>query len=273
MYYRSFLITKTWLSGVTILLLLIATAFLGYVLPWGQISFWGATVITNLFSAIPVVGNDLVQYLWGGYSVRDPTLKRFFTLHFILPFILLFFSLLHVFFLHERGSSNPLGLNTNSCKVPFYPYRARTDLERLLNIILFLVLFSLGGLLFFVEDPDNFNIANPLIAPPHIQPEWYFLFAYAILRSIPNKLGGVLSLVASVIIFYILPFTQFKKFKRTIFNPGGKILFWFLVRAIFILTWIGARPVEYPYILIGQTFTVVYFIFFIVSPFIESKEM
>nr|QXX99487.1 cytochrome b [Dimorphostylis asiatica] len=271
MYHNSFFMKKTWMSGVTILLMLMATAFLGYVLPWGQMSFWGATVITNLFSAIPVIGNDLVQYLWGGFSINNPTLKRFFTLHFLLPFILTFLAIIHVFFLHETGSSNPLGLTSKSMKTSFHPYSSSTDMESLISLMFYMILMCLLGSLFFVEDPDNFNPANPLMAPPHIQPEWYFLFAYAILRSIPNKLGGVISLAMSVLILYILPFTFNKKFKSSSFNPLTKVMFWILVTLVLALTWIGARPVEMPFVFIGQMLTMLYFSYFVFNTFTDSK--
>lgn len=210
--------------GVRIILMLMAISFLGYVLPWGQISFWGATVITNLVSAIPVVGGRLVEYLWGGFSVNEPTLKRFFALHFFLPFILVILTVSHIIYLHEAGSGNPLGASRGGRKIKFYPYRMVIDLEGLVVLMWVGVGVVLFGGLAFIDDPENFLPANPLLAPLHIQPEWYFLFAYAILRSIPNKLGGVVALVASVSRFYVLGGMRWVKL-RAIFVSYEKIIF------------------------------------------------
>jgi len=264
-YYGSFNFKEVWLVGVLILFLLIGTAFLGYVLPWGQISFWGATVITNLASALPVVGQEIVVWLWGGFSVRNATLTRFFTLHFLLPFVLAAIRASHLVFLHETGSSNPLGVNRNFDKRPFHPYFSVKDL---FGFFLFFLIFiyicfqapwDLG-------DPENFIPANPIVTPVHIQPEWYFLFAYAILRSIPSKLGGVLALVGSILVLAVLPFYGNIKFKSRRFLPLSKARFWVLIVLVFLLTWIGARPVEEPYILTGQTLTVLYFSYFLFLP-------
>nr|QBC73162.1 cytochrome b [Calliotropis micraulax] len=265
MYYGSYLYTHTWNVGVVLLILTMATAFLGYVLPWGQMSFWGATVITNLFSAIPYVGKDLVQWMWGGFAVDNATLVRFFSLHFLLPFVIIAMSVLHLLFLHETGSNNPLGLNSDVDKVPFHFYHTSKDL------VGFLVLLFLLGLLvlyspYLLGDPDNFVPANPLVTPVHIQPEWYFLFAYAILRSIPNKLGGVVALAMSVVILFILPFTHLGKYRSMAFYPINQILFWCFVGILFILTWIGACAVEPPYENIGRIFTVLYFFYYLISP-------
>jgi len=245
------------------------TAFLGYVLPWGQISFWGATVITNLISAIPYLGNILVQWIWGGFAVDNATLTRFFTFHFILPFIIFAIIIIHLLFLHQTGSRNPLGTNRNIDKIPFHPYYTFKDLIRILIIIFILIFLTLWNP-YLLGDPDNFIPANPLVTPIHIQPEWYFLFAYAILRSIPNKLGGVLALIISIAILYILPFTNKKKYLRTQFYPLNKILFWRLLSIIILLTWIGARPVEDPYILTGQILTITYFFYYIINPLIAK---
>ena len=264
-YFSSYSNTHVWVSGTSILLLLIATAFLGYVLPWGQISFWGATVITNLFSAIPSIGADIVFWLWGGFAVNQPTLSRFFALHFFLPFLIAGIVGVHLLFLHQKGSSNPLGLNRGVDKLLFHPYFSWKDL----------IGFAIFALIFFylctinpwlLGDPENFIPANPLVTPIHIQPEWYFLFAYAILRSIPNKLGGVIALVASVAILYILPIFKIKIFKSLRFNLRVKKLLWRLFRILFLLTWIGARPVEDPYIFIGQFTTLIYFLLFVLWP-------
>nr|YP_010990336.1 cytochrome b [Sinolapotamon palmatum]WOW98752.1 cytochrome b [Sinolapotamon palmatum] len=265
MFYGSYMIFHTWMVGVMILLMLMATAFLGYVLPWGQMSFWGATVITNLFSAIPFIGTDLVQWIWGGFSVDNATLTRFFTFHFILPFIVAAFSLIHILFLHQAGANNPLGISTQIDKIPFHPYFTFKDIVGFIILMLFLLLFSLY-FPYLLSDPDNFIPANPLVTPVHIQPEWYFLFAYAILRSIPNKLGGVIALVLSVLIIMILPFTHFSKFRSLSFYPSNQIMFWWLVSIIMLLTWIGARPVESPYILTGQILTFFYFSFYLFNP-------
>lgn len=262
LYYNSFNFHQTWLSGVSILLLTIATSFIGYVLPWGQISFWGATVITNLFSAIPLVGQDIVVWLWGGFAVDNATLNRFFSLHFLLPFLVSAIVALHLFFLHSSGSRNPLGLRLNTDKIPFHPYFILKDL---LGYFLLLIWFLY--ICFFhpwlLGDPENFIAANALVTPVHIQPEWYFLFAYAILRSIPNKLGGVVALAISVIIIYFIVFTPKKLFKGSSFSPLKKLDFWFFCVVVVLLRWVGACPVEDPYIITGQILTIIYFFFFI----------
>ena len=268
-YYGSYHFKETWRVGVVILLLLMGTAFLGYVLPWGQMSFWGATVITNLASAIPVVGNEIVLWLWGGFSVRNATLTRFFTLHFLLPFIIRALRIVHLLFLHQTGSSNPIGVNRNLDKTPFHPYFSSKDLFG------FVVFF--GALVYIcilhpwdLGDPENFIPANPIVTPVHIQPEWYFLFAYAILRSIPRKLGGVLALALSVVILIIIPWYGAISYKRRSFNPVAKFRFWVFICVVVLLTWIGARPVEAPYIETGQVLTVVYFTYFIMLPVINK---
>lgn len=266
-YYGSYNLKITWLVGTIIIFLTIATAFLGYVLPWGQISFWGATVITNLVSAIPYLGTIIVQWIWGGFAVDNATLTRFFTFHFILPFIIAAIVIIHLLFLHQTGSSNPLGLPINIDKISFHPYFSYKDLVGFLVIILLLTIITLIDP-YRLGDPDNFIPANPLVTPIHIQPEWYFLFAYAILRSIPNKLGGVISLILSIAILIILPFTQKSLIKRYQFFFFNKIIFWIYVNLVILLTWIGARPVEDPYIFIGQLLTVLYFLYFIINPFI-----
>nr|QAY82040.1 cytochrome b [Syphrea sp. REN-2018] len=268
-YYSSYKLLETWMIGVTIFFLTMATAFLGYVLPWGQMSFWGATVITNLMSAIPYLGTTLVQWIWGGFAVDNATLNRFFTFHFILPFIILAMMIIHLMFLHQTGSNNPLGTQSNLDKIPFHPYFIFKDILSAL-IILFMLTFLTLFNPYLLGDPDNFTPANPLVTPVHIQPEWYFLFAYAILRSIPNKLGGVIALVMSIAILYILPFTNDKKFLSNNFYPINKLMFWSLFSIIILLTWIGARPVEDPYILLGQILTIIYFIYFMLNPMITK---
>ena len=262
LYYGSYLYKETWTIGVVLLLLVIMTAFVGYVLPWGQISFWGATVITNLLSAVPYVGNTLVQWIWGGFSVDNATLTRFFAFHFLFPFIIAAATIIHLLFLHETGSNNPTGLNSDSDKVPFHPYFTYKDLlgfAVLLAILAALSLFSPN----LLGDPDNFTPANPLVTPPHIKPEWYFLFAYAILRSIPNKLGGVLALLFSILVLILVPFLHTSKQRSLIFRPLTQFLFWSLVADVMILTWIGGMPVEHPFVIIGQVASLLYFALFL----------
>jgi len=266
-YYGSYIFHITWTSGVIIFLTVIGTAFVGYVLPWGQMSFWGATVITGLISAVPFIGTELVQWVWGGFSVDNATLTRFFTFHFILPFIILALVIVHLMFLHQTGSNNPLGLNSNADKIPFHPYFISKDLIGYL-IVLFFITFICLNQPYTLGDPENFIPSNPLVTPIHIQPEWYFLFAYAILRSIPNKLGGVIALLLSILILLILPITNKSVTRGSQFYPLNKISFWIFSARVLILTWIGARPVEDPYILIGQITSVFYFGWFLINPLI-----
>jgi len=262
-FFSSFL-TKAmvWNTGIIMILVLIGTAFLGYVLPWGQMSFWGATVITNLLSAIPYLGKIMVEWLWGGFSINNATLTRFYSLHFILPFVLIAFVLFHLMFLHITGSSNPLGTNSNLDKISFHPFFSSKDILGFLFTLIVFIIFVLKFPL-LLGDPENFNIANPLNTPIHIQPEWYFLFAYAILRSIPNKLGGVIALLASILILGTLTLskTEFLSMKFYIFK---KMIFWVLVNNFMILTWIGANPVEAPYEIIGQCIRFVYFLNYLI---------
>nr|QDP18122.1 cytochrome b [Chrotogonus sp. TAMUIC IGC OR284] len=263
-YYGSYMLVQTWLVGVVILFLVMATAFMGYVLPWGQMSFWGATVITNLLSAIPYIGLDLVQWVWGGFAVDNATLNRFFAFHFILPFIVAAMVMIHLFFLHQTGSNNPLGLNSNIEKIPFHPYFTFKDSITFITLTFTLILLCLINP-YLLGDPDNFTPANPLVTPVHIQPEWYFLFAYAILRSIPNKLGGVIALFLSISIIIILSFYNKTPFRGIQFYPINQIMFWIMVTVVVMLTWIGKRPVEEPYILTGQILTFIYFLYFIIN--------
>nr|AIG53176.1 cytochrome b [Ctenotus spaldingi] len=272
LYYGSYMFKETWNIGVVLLLLVMATAFVGYVLPWGQMSFWGATVITNLLSAIPYIGTSLVEWTWGGFSVDNATLTRFFTFHFLLPFAIMGASMLHLLFLHETGSNNPTGLTSNTDKIPFHPYYSYKDL---LGATLFLMMLLLLALFFpnLLGDPENFTPANPLVTPPHIKPEWYFLFAYAILRSIPNKLGGVLALLFSILILMLVPALHTSKQRGNAFRPLSQILFWTLVSNIIILTWIGGQPVEDPFITIGQIASTTYFIIFLIlMPAVAKME-
>nr|UMB51030.1 cytochrome b [Pipa arrabali] len=263
-YYGSFLYKETWNIGVILLFLVMATAFVGYVLPWGQMSFWGATVITNLLSAIPYIGNVLVQWIWGGFSVDNATLTRFFAFHFLLPFLIAGTSLIHLLFLHETGSTNPTGINSNSDKIPFHPYFSFKDLLGfliLLTTLTTMAMFSPN----LLGDPDNFTPANPLITPPHIKPEWYFLFAYAILRSIPNKLGGVAALAFSILILALMPLLHTAKQRSMMFRPLTQLTFWLLVADTLTLTWIGGQPVENPFILVGQLASILYFMIFLIT--------
>nr|YP_010015757.1 cytochrome b [Gryllus bimaculatus]QOI72754.1 cytochrome b [Gryllus bimaculatus] len=264
MYYGSYNLMFTWMTGTLILFLVMAAAFMGYVLPWGQMSFWGATVITNLLSAIPYLGTNLVQWVWGGFAVDNATLTRFFTFHFMIPFIVAAFVMIHLLFLHQTGSNNPMGINSNLDKIPFHPYFTFKDIMGFLIMLMSLTILSLTNP-YLLGDPDNFTPANPLVTPIHIQPEWYFLFAYAILRSIPNKLGGVVALIASIAILFLLPFMSNNKFRSMQFYPINQMLFWTYTSIVILLTWIGARPVEEPYILTGQILTISYFMYFIIN--------
>nr|QGT34622.1 cytochrome b [Metisotoma macnamarai] len=267
MYYSSYFYADTWTVGVIILFTIMATAFMGYVLVWGQMSFWAATVITNLLSAIPYLGNTLVQWIWGGFAVDNATLTRFFTFHFLLPFLGAGLSMIHLLFLHQTGSNNPLGINSNPDKIPFHPYFSFKDIFGFMMMMWLLLSLCLINPFLF-GDTENFIPANPLVTPVHIQPEWYFLFAYAILRSIPNKLGGAMALVASIAILLILPLTQKSMIRGSQFYPINQIMFWGMVNSVMALTWIGARPAEDPYILIGQILTVMYFMYYISNPLI-----
>nr|QOL00632.1 cytochrome b [Hieroglyphus annulicornis] len=269
-YYGSYMYMHTWMIGTVILFLVMATAFMGYVLPWGQMSFWGATVITNLLSAIPYLGTDLVQWVWGGFAVDNATLNRFFTFHFVLPFVIAAMAAIHLFFLHQTGSNNPLGLNGDIEKIPFHPYFTFKDSITFVFMTSLLIMLCLINP-YLLGDPDNFVPANPLVTPVHIQPEWYFLFAYAILRSIPNKLGGVIALFLSISILMILPFYNKTPFRGIQFYPINQILFWIMVVVVCLLTWIGKRPVEEPYIMTGQILTIIYFTYFLINVHIANS--
>nr|YP_009400293.1 cytochrome b [Baizongia pistaciae]ARW70338.1 cytochrome b [Baizongia pistaciae] len=263
-YMNSFNFKMTWIMGVMLLLITMMTAFVGYVLPWGQMSFWGATVITNLLSAIPYLGNSIVIWIWGGFSINNATLTRFFSIHFILPFMIIMLTFIHLFFLHMTGSNNPLGINSNFDKIMFSPYFIIKDL---IGLIMFMWMFFILTLIFpyLLNDHNNFIMANPMITPNHIQPEWYFLFSYSILRAIPNKLGGVLALMMSILILLMLPMINNKKFLSNKFYPINKMLFWMFIMIFFMLTWIGMKPVEYPFIQMSQILTLMYFSFFYIN--------
>nr|WRQ18249.1 cytochrome b [Multinervis sp.] len=268
-YYGSYKMMKTWTMGVMILLTTMATAFLGYVLPWGQMSFWGATVITNLLSAIPYMGSMIVKWIWGGFALNNATLSRFFTLHFTLPFIILTMMIMHLMFLHETGSNNPIGLKSDMDKIPFHPYFTIKDM---MSFIITLTIMLMVNFMnpYMLADPDNFTPANPMVTPIHIQPEWYFLFAYAILRSIPNKLGGVIALFMSILILMVKPLSMKMKFIGINFYPISQMNFWMLFTVICMLTWIGANPVELPFTSTGMTLTFAYFSYFIMDPFMTK---
>ena len=265
LYYGSYSSPRelVWIVGVVILLLMILTAFIGYVLPWGQMSFWGATVITSLASAIPVVGTDITHWLWGGFSVDNATLNRFFSLHYLLPFIIAGASLVHIVALHQYGSNNPLGCSATVDKIPFYPYLLLKDL---VGWVVFAIFFS--GFIYFAPNalghPDNYIPANPMSTPAHIVPEWYFLPVYAILRSIPNKLGGVLAIGLVFVSLLVLPFINTSPIRSSSFRPLHRKLFWLLVADCLLLGWIGCQPVEDPYVLIGQIASVYFFIYFLI---------
>jgi len=259
LYYGSYVYPEVWNIGVIIYLILIGTAFLGYVLPWGQMSYWAATVITNLLSAIPWLGPTIVEWVWGGFAVGNPTLTRFFALHYLLPFVVTALVILHIFFLHLYGSSNPLGVSSNTNKVSFHYYYSVKDLYVYFVFFFVFLFFTLKYGYAFI-DAENFIPANPLVTPTHIQPEWYFLFAYAILRSIPNKLGGVLGLVLAVIVLFLFSLSTSKLlFRGTIYSPLARFTFWSLVSVFFLLTWLGSCPAESPYTEVALLSTIAYF--------------
>ena len=264
LYYGSYIYSELWNIGVLIYLILIGTAFLGYVLPWGQISYWAATVITNLLSAIPFLGKLVVEWVWGGFAVSNPTLTRFYALHYLIPFIISFLVILHIFFLHTHGRTNPLGVSSSSNKVPFHLYYSVKDLFVYFFVLFIFIIFTLKYGYNFI-DAENWIPANALVTPVHIQPEWYFLFAYAILRSIPNKLGGVLGLVAAVIILFVFPLVSSHLiFSGRIFNPLSRLLFWLVVSNFFILTWLGRCPAESPFTEVALICTISYFILILI---------
>lgn len=264
LYYGSYMFPRQllWCSGVVIFILMMATAFMGYVLPWGQMSFWGATVITNLFSAIPFVGGAIVEWLWGGFSVDNATLNRFFSLHFLVPFLIAGVTIVHLALLHEHGSNNPVGTESSVDKVPFYPYFYVKDLLAFFGLITVFATF-----VFYFPNamghPDNYIPANPMVTPSHIVPEWYFLPFYAVLRSIPDKLGGVAAMGGALVVLFTIPFINTSEIRGPQFRPLFRIAFWLLVVDFLILGWIGQKAVETPFIEIGQVATVIYFAFFL----------
>lgn len=276
LYYGSYKAPREvlWWLGLVIYLLMMATGFLGYVLPWGQMSFWGATVITNLFSAFPLVGEHIVTWLWGGFSVDNPTLNRFFPLHFVLPFVILGVVVVHVWALHSVKSNNPLGIDmkTPQDSIPFHPYYTIKDLFGIGLFLMFYLAFVFWAPNFFGE-PDNYIPANPMVTPPHIVPEWYYLPFYAILRSVPDKLGGVLLMFGAILILFVLPWLDTSKVRSCTFRPLYKwFTILFLVNA-FVLGYIGAQPAEGTMLLIGQVCTVWYFLhLLVITPVIGWLE-
>jgi ubiquinol-cytochrome c reductase cytochrome b subunit len=274
LYYGSYKAPREvlWWLGIVILLLMMATAFMGYVLPWGQMSFWGATVITNLFSAFPVVGESIVTFLWGGFSVDNPTLSRFFALHYLMPFLIFAVVFLHLVALHQHGSNNPLGIDVKGKQdtIPFHPYYTIKDF---FGFFVFFLVF--GYFLFYSPNslghPDNYIEANSMVTPPHIVPEWYFLPFYAILRAVPDKLGGVLLMFAAIIILFFLPWLDSSKVRSAKFRPAYKMFYWVFAADCLLLGLVGGKPAEGLYIPLGQVATVYYFMHFLVLMPVLSK--
>ncbi len=267
MYYGSYKAPREllWILGVIIFLLMMATAFMGYVLPWGQMSFWGATVITNLFSAIPTIGDTIVSFLWGGYSVGDPTLNRFFSLHYLLPFMIVGVVILHIWALHVPGNNNPTGIPIKSGKdaVPFHPYMTVKDS---FAITIFMIFFAWW--VFFMSNylghADNYIPANPAVTPAHIVPEWYFLPFYAILRAIPDKLGGVLAMFGAIVVLALVPWLDTSKVRSAAYRPLYKQFFWVFVVVCILLGWLGAKPAEGVYVIAARIATAYYFAHFLI---------
>lgn len=276
LYFGSFKAPREllWMLGVVIVIIMMATAFMGYVLPWGQMSFWGATVITNLFSAIPVVGEPIVTWLWGGFTVDNPTLNRFFSLHYLLPFVILGIVVVHVLALHQHGSNNPIGIEIKGPQdsIPFHPYYTIKDTFGLMVFFLFFaywVFFNPN----YLGHPDNYIPANPLVTPAHIVPEWYLLPFYAILRAVPSKLGGVILMFAALLILFVLPWLDTSKVRSARFRPIYRQFFWLLVIDCIVLGWIGANPPEGMYIVIGRIATTYYFLhFLVILPLVGKLE-
>ncbi|MDI3308679.1 MAG: cytochrome b/b6 [Acetobacteraceae bacterium] len=266
-YYGSYKAPREllWMIGVVIFLLMMATAFMGYVLPWGQMSFWGATVITNLFSAFPVIGEGIVTWLWGGFSVGNPTLNRFFSLHYLLPFVIFGVVFLHVAALHVTGSNNPLGIDPKGPQdtVPFHPYYTVKDS---VGLVVYFIVFSILVFFFpnYLGHPDNYIPANPLVTPPHIVPEWYFLPFYAILRAVPDKLGGVLMMFGSILIWFVVPWLDTSPVRSMRFRPIAKWFLFLWTIAFLVLMYCGARPPEGIYVVLARAATVYYFAYFLV---------
>lgn len=276
LYYGSYKQPREvlWWLGIIIFLLMMATAFMGYVLPWGQMSFWGATVITNLFSAFPLVGESIVNWLWGGFSVDNPTLNRFFALHFLMPFLIIGVVALHILALNAYGSNNPTGIDVKGPQdtIPFHPYYTVKDF---FGFGIFFIIFA--GFLFFAPNylghPDNYIEANPLVTPAHIVPEWYFLPFYAILRAIPDKLGGVLAMFAAILVLFVIPWLDHSKVRSTNYRPMYKWFFWLFCITCVALGYLGAMPAEGIYVILSRIFTALYFAhFLLVMPLVSRFE-
>nr|YP_010305146.1 cytochrome b [Vignadula atrata]ULT46698.1 cytochrome b [Vignadula atrata] len=265
LYYGSYKYQEVWNIGVILLFMLMGTAFLGYVLPWGQMSYWGCTVITNMVTAIPYVGQMIVEWVWGGFSVGNPTLMRFYSLHFVLPFVMVVVSALHLFFLHETGSNNPLGVSSDPMLIEFHPYYTSKDMVGF-SVFLFILMMLVCFYPELLMDSTNWIPANSLKTPAHIQPEWYFLFAYTILRAIPNKVGGILALLASIVILFFVPLFHTGKFRSLCYYPVSQILFWGLIASWVGLTWIGTCDIAYPFDMLGRVFTCLYFFLMVGYP-------
>ncbi|MEN3953022.1 cytochrome b/b6 [Iodidimonas sp. SYSU 1G8] len=276
LYYGSYKAPREllWMLGLIIFILMMATAFMGYVLPWGQMSFWGATVITNLFSAIPVVGGDIVTLLWGGFSVDNPTLNRFFSLHYLLPFVIAGVAVLHIWALHIPGSNNPLGIDVKGPQdqIDFHPYHTAKDLF----MISLLMVFFMGFVFFapnYLGHPDNYIPADPLVTPAHIVPEWYFLPFYAILRSVPDKLLGVIAMFAAILVLFALPWLDKHKVRSGTFRPIFKQFYVLLMIDVVVLTIVGGKPAEGTWVLVGRIATIYYFAhFLIILPILSRIE-
>nr|YP_003345033.1 cytochrome b [Pseudotrapelus sinaitus]BAI53000.1 cytochrome b [Pseudotrapelus sinaitus] len=271
-YYGSYLFKKTWNIGTTMLLLAMVTAFMGYILPWGQMSFWAATVITSMISTVPYIGPPIIQWIWGGFSVDEPTLTRFFTFHIIIPFLILGLSAVHLVMLHETGSNNPTGLTSKYDMVPFYPYFTYKDiLGALIAIATLIALVLMTPNLF--SEPENFRQPTALITPSHIKPEWYFLFAYTILRAVPNKFGGILALMASINILLTLPPLHLSKQRSMAFRPLSQMIFWSFISTVVLLTWVGAQPSSWPFPTLAKLASILYFTtIIVVLPTISMME-
>lgn len=274
LYYGSYMEPREllWCSGVILLFLMMGTAFTGYVLPWGQMSFWGATVITNMVTAIPIAGKPIVEWLWGGYTVSNPTLSRFYSVHYVLPFLIAGVTLIHLALLHKEGSNNPIGSDTGVDDIPFYPYFFSKDVFAFSCFLFFFAFF----VLYFpniLNHPDNCIPADPLETPAHVVPEWYFLLFYAILRSIPHKAGGIIAMVSAILILMIIPFSNTSYVRNTTYRPIFKFFFWLFIADCIILTWVGQMPVKPAFVFTGQVATVYYFAFFLfVIPIIGKIE-
>ena len=275
-YYGSYKSPREllWFLGIMIFLVMMATAFMGYVLPWGQMSFWGATVITNLFSAIPVIGESIVNWLWGGFSVDNPTLNRFFSLHYLLPFVIVGLVLLHLVALHQHGSNNPTGVDAKTDKdtIPFHPYYTIKDF---VGFVIYFILFAY--FVFFAPDylghPDNYIPANPMVTPNHIVPEWYFLPFYAILRSIPDKLAGVVAMISSILILFALPWLDKSKVKSMAYRPLSRFFFWIFIADSILLGYLGGQPPEGIFVILGAFATFYYFThFLLITPLVSRWE-